>query len=516
MATLLLGRFALNRAVNLGLTRMIGNSLNRRTMHLHQNHAFINGKWVGARSGLTFDVTNPANEQVLGTVPDMDINDVNDAIDAAHNAFYDKKWHNSTAKDRAALLKKWFQLLEKNRKEIALIMTAESGKPIAESEGEITYGNSFVEWFAEEARRVYGEIVPTPQSNRQMMLVKQPIGVAGLITPWNFPHAMITRKASAAIAAGCTVVIKPAEDTPLTALALTKLAEEAGFPKGVLNVVTSSRKNAASVGKLLCQSEKVAAISFTGSTEVGKLLYKQCANGIKRIGLELGGNAPFIVFKSADLDKAVIGAMNSKFRNCGQTCISANRFLIQDEVHDEFISRLTEKIKALKIGDGSHDGVQIGPLINHAQINKVTQFVEDAKQKGANVVLGGRQLSEHGALYFEPTIVSHLRDDMKLYREEIFGPVVSIIRFKTEEEALQIANATQRGLAGYFYSNDLNQVFRISKLLETGMIGVNEGLISAAEAAFGGIKESGIGREGSKYGIDEYVYIKYLCYGGLE
>lgn len=487
-----------------------------RNMHLQQNQAFINGRWVGARGGQTFDVTNPANERVIGTVPDMDVNDANEAIDAAYGAFYDKGWHNSTAKERSALLKKWFQLMEENRQEIAQIMTAESGKPIPESMGEITYGNSFVEWFAEEARRIYGEIVPAPQANRQIMLTKQPVGVAALITPWNFPHAMITRKAAAAIAAGCTVVIKPAEDTPLTALALTKLAEEAGFPKGVVNVVTSSRKNAASIGELLCTSDKVAAISFTGSTEVGKLLYKQCANGIKRIGLELGGNAPFIVFKSADLDKAVTGAMNSKFRNCGQTCISANRFLIQDEIHDEFISRLTDKLKALKIGDGSQDGVQIGPLINHAQMNKVQHFVEDARQKGAKIMYGGKPLSQHGSLFFEPTIVSHLRDDMLLYNEEVFGPVVSVIRFKTEEEALKIANGTQRGLAGYFYSTDLNQVFRVSRLLETGMIGVNEGLISTTEAAFGGIKESGIGREGSKYGIDEYVYIKYLCYGNLD
>lgn len=491
--------------------------LMQRYMHsLRQDKAFVNGQWVGARQGATFEVTNPVNEKVIGTVPDMDVNDASEAIDAAYAAFYSKQWHNSTAKERAALLKKWFHLMEENRQEIANIMTAESGKPIPESLGEITYGNSFVEWFAEEARRIYGEIVPPPMANRQIMLTKQPVGVAGLITPWNFPHAMITRKAAAAIAAGCTVVIKPAEDTPLTALALTKLAEEAGFPKGVINIVTSSRKNAASIGELLCKSEKVAAISFTGSTEVGRLLYKQCAHGIKRIGLELGGNAPFIVFDSADLDKAVAGAMNSKFRNCGQTCISANRFLIQEGIHDKFIAQLMERVKALKIGDGSQEGVQIGPLINHAQVDKVTNFVEDAKQKGAQVICGGRQLSDKGALFYEPTIVTHLRDDMKLYNEEIFGPVISVIKFKTEEEALKIANGTQRGLAGYFYSTDLNQVFRVSRLLETGMIGVNEGLISCTEAAFGGIKESGIGREGSKHGIDEYVYIKYLCYGNLE
>ncbi|XP_062536578.1 3-sulfolactaldehyde dehydrogenase [Armigeres subalbatus] len=492
------------------------NMLQRSVHNLQQDKAFVNGQWIEARQGAKFEVTNPVNEKVIGVVPDMDVSDANEAIDAAYNAFYDKQWHNSTAKERAALLKKWFHLMEQNRTEIAQIMTAESGKPIPESLGEVTYGNSFVEWFAEEARRIYGEIVPAPASNRQVMLTRQPVGVAGLITPWNFPHAMITRKAAAAIAAGCTVVIKPAEDTPLTALALVKLAEEAGFPKGVFNVVTSSRKNAASIGELLCKSDKVAAISFTGSTEVGKLLYKQCAHGIKRIGLELGGNAPFIVFDSADLDKAVIGAMNSKFRNCGQTCVSANRFLVQEGIHDKFISLLTERVKALKIGDGSQDGVQIGPLINHAQVDKVSNFVDDAKQKGAQVISGGRQLSNQGALFYEPTIVTHMRDDMKLYNEEVFGPVISVIKFKTEEEALKIANSTQRGLAGYFYSTDLNQVFRVSRLLETGMIGVNEGLISCTEAAFGGIKESGIGREGSKYGIDEYVYIKYLCYGNLD
>ncbi|XP_055586105.1 glutarate-semialdehyde dehydrogenase [Uranotaenia lowii] len=487
-----------------------------RQLHLQQDKAFVNGCWVGSRSGQTFQVTNPANQEVICTVPDMDASDVNEAIEAAYNAFYDKRWYNNTAKERAGMLKRWFQLMEDNKQEIAQLMTAESGKPIPESLGEVAYGNSFVEWFAEEARRIYGEIVPSPVPNRQLMLTRQPVGVAGLITPWNFPHAMITRKAAAALAAGCTVVIKPAEDTPLTALALTKLAEEAGFPKGVFNIITSSRKNAASIGELLCTSPKVAAISFTGSTEVGKLLYRHCASGIKRIGLELGGNAPFIVFKSADLDKAIAGAMGSKFRNCGQTCISANRFLIQDEVHDEFIAKLTDKLQALNIGNGCKDGIQIGPLINHAQLEKVKRFVADAKDKGGNIIYGGRHLTEIGSLFFEPTIVTNLRDDMMLYNEEVFGPVVSVIRFKTEEEALRIANGTQRGLAGYFYSTDLNQVFRVSRLLETGMIGVNEGLISATEAAFGGIKESGIGREGSKFGIDEYVYIKYLCYGNLE
>ncbi|XP_035895577.1 succinate-semialdehyde dehydrogenase [NADP(+)] GabD [Anopheles stephensi] len=491
-----------------------------RAMHsnnpLKQSQAFVNGRWIGARSGATFDVQNPANGQVLGAVPDMNREDVQLAIDAAYDAFYQPSWHNSTAKERSAMLKNWHALMEKNRQEIASIMTAESGKPLVESLGEVTYGNSFVEWFAEEARRIYGEIVPSPVANRQIMMTRHPVGVAGLITPWNFPHAMITRKAAAAIAAGCTVVIKPAEDTPLTALALARLAEEAGFPKGVINVITSSRTHAAEIGQLLCGSDKVAAISFTGSTEVGKLLYRQCADGVKRIGLELGGNAPFIVFKSADMEKALTGAMNSKFRNCGQTCISANRFLIQDEVHDEFVEKLVERIRKLAIGDGSRDGVQIGPLINQAQLTKVERFVQDAREKGATVRCGGQTLPKHGALYYEPTVVTDLRDNMLLYNEEVFGPVVSVVRFKTEAEALAIANGTRRGLAGYFFSNDLNQVFRVARQLETGMVGINEGLISATEAAFGGIKESGIGREGSRHGIDEYVYIKYLCYGNLQ
>lgn len=395
-------------------------------------------------------------------------------------------------------------------------MTAESGKPLVESLGEVAYGNSFVEWFAEEARRIYGEVVPAPLANRQIILTKEPIGVAGLITPWNFPHAMITRKAGAAIAAGCTVVIRPAEDTPLTALALAKLADEAGFPKGVINVVTSSRSYAGEIGKVLCTSPKVAGISFTGSTEVGKLLYKQCADGVKRIGLELGGNAPFIVFESANLDKAVAGAMASKFRNCGQTCIASNRFLVHEAQFDKFIERITAGVKGLKIGEGDKDGIQVGPLINEAQLKKVNSFVEDAKSTGAKIIHGGKPLTELGPLFYSPTIITNLSKDSLLYNEEVFGPVISVIKFSSEEEALQIANSTRRGLAGYFYSEDLGQVFRVARLLEVGMVGINEALISCTEAAFGGVKESGIGREGSKHGIDDYVHIKYLCLGNLN
>lgn len=416
-------------------------------------------------------------------------------------------------------------------------MTAESGKPLAESLGEVAYGNSFVEWFSEEARRIYGEIVPSPHAQKQIFITRQPIGVAALITPWNFPHAMITRKAAAALAAGkhspnqpctqpnyilylhfsgCTVVIKPAEDTPLTCLALVKLAEEAGFPAGVLNVVTCSRTNAPAVGSLLCTSPLVAGLSFTGSTEVGRILYEKCASGIKRIGLELGGNAPFIVFKSADLNTAVASAIAAKFRNCGQACISANRFLIQDEVYEDFVAKLTAATLKLQVGHGTECTTNLGPLINEAQFNKVRNIVEDARSKGATIVAGGKALPEKGKLFFEPTIIANVTADMKVYTEEVFGPVVTLIRFKTETEGLAIANDTRRGLAGYFFSQDLNQVFRVARKLEVGMVGINDGAISTAEAAFGGVKESGIGREGSKHGIDDYVDMKYLCFGNLN
>ncbi|XP_070508788.1 succinate-semialdehyde dehydrogenase [NADP(+)] GabD [Chironomus tepperi] len=503
-----IGLIKFNPRNNIQISRMLSS--------LVQNLGLIDGQWTKSCDDKRFDVINPANLKVIAQVPDMNKDDCQRAIDAANDAFYSKEWHNTTAKDRSTLLKKWFNLLEQHKQEIAEIMTAESGKPIGESLGEVGYGNSFIEWFAEEARRVYGEIVPSPVASRQIMMTRHPIGVAGLITPWNFPHAMITRKAGAALAAGCTVVIKPAEDTPLTALALCKLAEQAGFPRGVINCITSSRIHAAEIGKLLCKSPKVAGISFTGSTQVGKLLYRQCADGIKRIGLELGGNAPFIVFKSANIDHAVQGAMTSKFRNCGQTCVSANRFLIQEEVFDEFTEKLTEQIKALKIGDGSNADVKIGPLINEAQLHKVQAMVSDATCNGARIIHGGRHLSDIGPLFFEPTVVTDIKANMDLYNDEVFGPVVSLIKFKTEDEALKIANSTQRGLAGYFYSQDISQIFRVNKELEVGMVGINEGLISTTEAAFGGIKESGLGREGSKHGIDDYVYIKYLCYGNLN
>uniref|UniRef100_A0A8D8Y5B0 Succinate-semialdehyde dehydrogenase, mitochondrial n=1 Tax=Cacopsylla melanoneura TaxID=428564 RepID=A0A8D8Y5B0_9HEMI len=484
-----------------------------RSMSLWKHKAYVNGEWVDAASGNQFEVKNPANGKVLGKVPDMNDKDTEKALEDANTAF--KEWSKTTGKERGIALRKWYDLLVQNKQALAEILTAEAGKPIPESLGEVDYGNAFVDWFAEEARRSYGEVVPSPVKSKEMLLIRQPIGVTSLITPWNFPYAMITRKAGAAIAAGCTCVVKPAEDTPYTALAIAELAHQAGIPKGVYNVVTSDRKNAPAIGKVLSQHPLVAGLSFTGSTEVGKLLYQQCAVGVKRIALELGGNAPFMVFESADMDLTIQGALASKFRNCGQTCISANRFLIHESRYDEFISKFSERIKALKIGDGAQPGVLVGPLINQAQVKKITRIVDDAIKKGANVLLGGKPAPNYGELYYEPTLITDITPAMDCYLEEIFGPVAVCIKFKTEEECVEIANMTRRGLAGYFYTEDIRQAWRVAKNLEVGMVGVNESLISAAEAAFGGIKESGIGREGSKHGLDDFSYIKYVCFGSL-
>ncbi|KAF4532905.1 hypothetical protein B566_EDAN001509 [Ephemera danica] len=486
----------------------------RRHMSLLRNQAFVDGKWVSAASGKMFDVTNPANGQTICQVPDMDASDTEIALKAAHTAF--QTWEFTTAKERSILLRKWYNLLVENKDELAKIMTAESGKPIGEAATEVAYGNGFVEWFSEEARRIHGEVISSPFPTKEMLLIRRPIGVAALITPWNFPLAMITRKAGAALAAGCTCVVKPAEDTPLSALALAQLAEEAGIPRGVFNVVTSSRELTPQVGKLLCTSPLVAGISFTGSTNIGKLLYEQCAAGVKRLSLELGGNAPFIVFDSADIDKAVQGAMASKFRNCGQTCVSANRLFVHEKVFDSFVSRLSDAMKKdLILGDGATANVTQGPLINNTQAKKVDSLVQDAIKKGAKVHLGGKAAPDIGERYYEPTLLTNVNDTMQLYHEEIFGPVAVCIKFSTEAEVLTLANSSRSGLAGYFYSNDLAQIWRVAKRLETGMVGINEGIISCPEAAFGGIKESGIGREGSHYGIEEYTYIKYLCFGNL-
>ncbi|XP_028135508.2 3-sulfolactaldehyde dehydrogenase [Diabrotica virgifera virgifera] len=484
-----------------------------RQMHL-SGKTYINGEWVSAVSNKTFEVINPVDGSVIDRVPDMDVVDAQQAIEAASNAF--QSWKNTTAKERSSLLRNWYNLLVKNQDRLAKIMTAESGKPLAEALGEVNYGNAFVEWFSEQARNVRGEIIGSSNPSKKFLIEHYPIGVAALITPWNFPHAMITRKASPALAVGCTVVIKPAEDTPLTALALAQLAEEAGMPKGVINVITSNRQNAPAIGKLLCQSPLVAGISFTGSTQVGKILYQQCASGVKRVGLELGGNAPFIVYNSANVDKAVEGAMMSKFRNCGQACVASNRFLIQDEIYDRFISKLVEQTKNLKVGNGVDCGINIGPLINQTHFLKVSELVNDAISKGATVLAGGKPAPNLGNLFFEPTVLTDVNDKMKVYHEEIFGPVISIVKFKTEEESLKIANNSERGLAAYFFSEDVNQIFRVNKNLEAGMVGINDGLLSAVEAPFGGIKESGIGREGSHHGTEDYTYLKYTCIGNLQ
>jgi len=499
---------------SLGQSHFSSTSFKRAQLKLLKTEAFINGEWTPAKSGKTFEVTNPATLEVIGRVPDMDVTDTKVAIEAASEAF--KTWGTTTAKERAALLRKWYDAMVTHAQDLAALVTAEAGKPLPEALGEVTYGNSFVEWFSEEARRVHGDVIQSPQKSKEMMMIKQPIGVAALITPWNFPQAMITRKAGAALAAGCTCVIKPAEDTPFTALALAELAQQVGIPKGVINVVTSDRGNAAAIGNELCTSPHIAGLSFTGSTEVGKLLYKQCATGVKRVGLELGGNAPFIVFDSADLDKAVEGAIASKFRNCGQTCVSANRFIIQEKVFDTFVKKLKDKMGTLKLGDGSKPDINQGPLINKKQVEKVEGIVKDAVDKGATVVYGGKPASSVGPQFFEPTLLTNIKPDMACYTEEIFGPVAVCIKFQTEEEAVAIGNSTNRGLAGYFYSNNVGQVWRVAKQMEVGMVGVNEGLISSAEAAFGGIKESGIGREGSHYGLEEYTYIKYICFGNLQ
>lgn len=485
-----------------------------RNMSLWKSQAYVNGNWIESKTGNSFEVKNPANGKLLGKVPDMNGDDTVAALESANLAF--KEWSKTTGKERGIVLRKWYELLVKNKEELAKIITAEAGKPILESLGEVDYGNAFVDWFAEEARRTYGEIVPSPIKSREMLLIRQPIGVTSLITPWNFPYAMITRKAGAAIAAGCTCVVKPAEDTPYTALAIAELAHQAGVPKGVYNVVTSDRKNASSIGKVLSQHPLVAGLSFTGSTEVGKLLYEQCAIGVKRIALELGGNAPFIVFESANVDLAIQGALGSKFRNCGQTCISSNRFLIHESKYEEFISKFAEGIKKLVVGDGATSGVYVGPLINKAQLSKVTRIVNDAKDKGAKILFGGNPSPKIGELFYEPTLITDIKDNMDCYTEEIFGPVAVCMKFKTEEESVRIANMTRRGLAGYFYTEDIRQAWRVAKDIEVGMVGVNESLISAAEAAFGGIKESGIGREGSKHGLDDFTYIKYVCFGSLN
>lgn len=473
--------------------------------------AYVNGEWCDAASGQSFPVTNPATGETIGHVPDLAPEEVAAAIAAADAAF--PAWAAKSAKERANILRAWFDLIVANADDLAALMTAEQGKPLAEAKGEILYGASFVEWFAEEGKRVYGDVIPAPKTDTRILVLKQPIGVVAAITPWNFPCAMITRKVAPALAAGCTIVVKPAGETPLSALALALLGERAGMPKGVFSIVTARR--GAAVGKVMCESPVVRKLSFTGSTEVGKLLMRDCAETIKKLSLELGGNAPFIVFDDADLDAAVVGAMASKYRNAGQTCVCANRFLVQDGVYDAFAEKFKAAVAKLKVGNGTEPGVTQGPLINAAAVEKVESLVADARAKGAEVVCGGGRAEGSGSFY-QPTILAAATPEMDLFAEEIFGPVAPLFRFQTEDEAIELANRTRFGLAAYFYGRDIGRIFRVAEALEYGIVGINEGLISTAEAPFGGVKESGLGREGSKYGIEDFLEIKYLCVGGLN
>ncbi|MFD2204586.1 NAD-dependent succinate-semialdehyde dehydrogenase [Kiloniella antarctica] len=476
---------------------------------LLRNKCYIDGTWADADSGETFAVTNPANGDIITSVPKMGESETKRAIDAAQTAF--GPWKDRTAKERSQIMRKWFELIMANQEDLALLMTLEQGKPLAEAMGEVAYGASFVEWFAEECKRIYGDTIPEHLPGRRLIVNKEPIGVVAAITPWNFPIAMITRKCAPAIAAGCTVVIKPAEDTPLSAFALAELAERAGIPKGVMNIVSGIPQQ---IGKALTESKIVRKLTFTGSTPVGKLLMKQCADTVKKTSMELGGNAPFIVFEDADLDAAVEGAMMSKFRNAGQTCVCSNRILVQEGVYDAFAKKLVEKVAALKVAPGTEEGAQQGPLINAAASSKVSELINDAVSKGAKTIIGGNP-HDLGGTFFEPTVITGVTDEMRVFSEEIFGPVAPLYKFKTEEEAVKMANDTPFGLAAYFYSRDIGRVWRVSRALEYGIVGINEGIISNEVAPFGGVKESGVGREGSKYGMEDFLEIKYLCMGGI-
>lgn len=478
---------------------------------LFRAQAYVNGQWIDAGKGHSFPVFNPATGERVVDVPDLGANETTAAIDAADAAL--KPWHALTSKQRANLLRRWFDLIVEHQDDLARIMTTEQGKPLAEARGEVVYGASFVEWFAEEAKRIYGDVIPAHGSDKRLVTIKQPIGVVAAITPWNFPIAMITRKVAPALAAGCTVVIKPGEDTPLSALALAELSRQAGIPNGVINVVTTLQSP--EVGRVLCEDSRVRKLSFTGSTPVGKLLMRQCADTVKKVSLELGGNAPFIVFDDADVDAAVAGLMASKFRNAGQTCVCTNRILVQDGIHDAFVEKLNAAVRDLKVGDGFGEGVTIGPLINDKAVTKVRGLVEDALSQGARIDQQDEAIPDHPNFY-PPTVLTGVTPAMRIAQEEIFGPVATVFRFTEESEAVALANDTPFGLAAYFYSRDIGRVWRVAEALEYGMVGINEGLISTEVAPFGGIKESGIGREGSRYGIDDFVEIKYLCMGGIS
>jgi succinate-semialdehyde dehydrogenase / glutarate-semialdehyde dehydrogenase len=483
--------------------------MNLKDSGLLRNKAYIGGEWLDADDGATISVVNPANGEHISNVPRMGANETKRAISAANDAW--PAWRAKTGKERASILRKWYELLIHHADDLALILTTEQGKPLAEAKGEIQYAASFIEWFGEEAKRVYGDVIPTVANDRRIVVTKEPIGVCAAITPWNFPAAMITRKVGPALAAGCPIIVRPADSTPLSALALAVLGERAGIPKGVLNVITGSSRI---VGGELTRSPIVRKLSFTGSTEVGSLLMAQCAQTVKKVSLELGGNAPFIVFEDADVDAAVIGAMASKYRNSGQTCVCTNRFYVHDSVYDEFASKLAVAVRQLKVGLGISEGVTQGPLINEAAVLKVEEHIQDALAKGARLLTGGsRHALGHG--FFEPTVLSDANANMLLAHEETFGPVAPLFRFRDDAEAITLANDTDFGLAAYFYSRDIGRVWRIAEALEYGMVGINTGLISNEVAPFGGVKQSGVGREGSHYGVDEYTVIKYMCMGGL-
>ena len=477
---------------------------------LFKTQAYINGQWIDADSGATLAVTNPANGDVIAQVAKCSTAETRRGIEAAEAAL--PGWRQKTAKERCAYLRKWFNLMMEAQEDLAIIMTAEQGKPLAESRGEIAYGANYIEWFSEEGKRIYGDTIPEPSKDKRIVCIKQPVGVVACITPWNFPNAMLTRKIAPALAAGCTVICKPANATPLSAYAFVELAERAGIPPGVINVVTGET---AAIGAEMTSNPTVRKLTFTGSTPVGKQLMAECAQTVKRTSMELGGNAPFIVFDDADIDAAIAGAMISKYRNAGQTCVCANRILVQEGCYDAFAEKLALEVNKLKLGDGMHEGVTVGPLITAKAADDVLAFVDDAISKGATAVTGGKR-SDLGPNFIEPTILTNVTDDMRVFREEIFGPVAPLFKFKTEEEAIKMANDTQFGLACYFYSRDIGRIWRVAEGLEYGIVGINEGIISNEMAPFGGVKESGQGREGSKYGLDDYLEIKYMCIGGID
>ena len=484
--------------------------MNINNKSLLKTRAYINGQWVSGKNNSTFSVENPYNHSHLADVANLEQKAIANAIDCAEKAMVD--WKAKSATERSNILKKWHQLQLENVDDLAMILTLEQGKPLAEAKGEINYGAAYVEWFAEEAKRIYGDVIPGHQQDKRIVVLKQPIGVVATITPWNFPNAMIARKVAPALAAGCTVVIKPSEVTPLSALALAELAHQAGIPPGVLNVVTSD--NAVMVGDEFTSNSKVKKISFTGSTRVGKLLMGKASGSLKKLSLELGGNAPFIVLDDADLEEAVFGAIAAKYRNGGQTCVCANRIFAHEDIYDVFVEKFTAEVKKLNSGNGINANVQIGPLINSSAVNNMNSIIEDATKKGANITLGG-SAGNGGTNFFDATVLTNVASNMRVMQEEIFGPIAPIIKFKTDEEVIALANNTEYGLASYFYGNNLKRVWRIAEALEYGMVGINTGMISTPVAPFGGVKESGMGREGSKYGIDDYTVIKYLCLGGI-